>query len=242
MRFWSRLMRAPSAAPAKQWQFCATPPRNGSRSGRYAILQVRSPRGYPNGEDYILLVRRPGELFHAAFMVHVPFDEEPPILLDYVDQPEVAVLYQGFTFLWTDNGGQSIRTPPPNPKGLFDLHRFGGHWIHRMEIREQYIYVSMGEGRRIYGEGEDSFVTKGDCMWRFRLDGSSDAAEFVEPPVFVPEPPGTEDLLAQGGGRLLLRASGETHWEELSPDELMEQLQKARVDFFGGSGARSFIS
>src|SRR5258708_5633714 len=138
----------PDAGTSGSWRFAVTLPADGSHAGRYALLQAVSPRGYPNDEDYILLVRRPGELCRPAYMVRVPFDEEPPMLLDYGEQPEVAVIYQGLTLAWTDDGCGTIRTPPKAPEGLFNLCRFGTHRIDRVEIQGEYLYVRMAAGRQ----------------------------------------------------------------------------------------------
>jgi hypothetical protein len=243
VKSWSQIKKAYPGRPADGWRFDVSPPCHGSHTGRYAILQAHSPRGYPNSEDYILLVRKPCEAFRPAFMVHVPFDEEPPLLLDYARQPEVAVVYQGFTLAWTDNGGQPIRTPPDKPEGLFKLHRFGSHWISRVEVKGEHMYVAMGAGRDCFRRlaEPDPFVGNDGRMWRFRLDGSSDAAELVEPPVFCFEPAGKEDLPVQGGAKFLVRADGHIPWVEILPDDFIKQLQEARIDFFGGTGARSFL-
>jgi hypothetical protein len=221
------------------WQFVVTPQFDGSHTGRYVLLTAVSPSGYPSGEDYILLVRRPGELFRPACMIYVPFDEEPPALLDYAAQPEVAVIFQDFTLAWTDDGGRTIRTPAREPKDLFDLWRFGTHRIERVETQGDYLYVRMAAGRHpVPGGMRDAFIGDAGRMWRLRIDGSSSVAELVEPPSFVSEPAAEGDVLVQGGSRLLMRASIQSPWVEVPPDTLMEQLQEAKISFFGGVGAR----
>lgn len=217
-------------------------PAGGSHTGRYVLLQVCSPRGYPNDEDYILLARGPGEFFRPAYAVRVPFDEEPPLLLDYAANPMVAVVYQDFTLAWTDDGGRTIRTPPHVPEGLFKLSRFGDHRIDWLRLEGEYFYIKTAAGRRPARRqaGHAPFV---DQVWRVRLDAAG-PAERADAPAETREPTVNEDIFARVvGSQLMIRSSPDSPWVELTPDRLLAQLQDATVqdatvDFFGGTGAR----
>lgn len=241
MSIWSRMREKFGRERGRPWRFVVIRPLNGSQTGNYVLLQAISPYGFPNAEDYILLARSPGGLFRPAYMVRVPFDEDRPMLLDYATRPEVAVIYQDFTLAWTDDGGRSIRTPPEAPEGLFDLWRFGPHRIDRVEIQGEHLYVKMEEGRHCLlptSAEKTAFIGDGGRMWRLRLDGSGQAAELVAPPIFVSEPAAKQDVFVRGGSQLLMRASPQAAWVEIPPEKLVEQLRTAKIDFFGGTGAR----
>jgi len=214
------------------WRFIVRP---SNTAMRYVLLNAVSPDGYPTEDDYILLARRPGDTFRAVYMVYVPFDEAPPVLLNFDSHPEVAVVYQNFTLAWTDDGGATIRKPSGTPEGLFPLWRFGSHGIDWVRVQNEFLYLRMVAGRH----EQSPFVNDDRHAWRVRLDGSG-SAELAELPQDLPGPSTkSADLVKVVGSRLMVRIAEQSPWMELSPQMLMEQLQKAHSDFFGGAGGRT---
>ena len=217
-------------------------PRDGSHTGRYALLRVIAPGGYPGAEDHILLARRPDELFRPIYMGFTPWDERAPVLLDFADRPELAVVFHDYLLLWTDDGGRTIRRGPVNPPGLFSPVRFGDHCFRNVDLLGDYLYVTMGTGLYHWLRLKHGPATWHlDLTWRIRVDGSSDRAELLLPPEFPPPATGTHELPVRGGERLLMRESDDSPWIEIAISDVVDQLKaldRSRVAFFGGSATR----
>jgi hypothetical protein len=224
-------------------------PVNRPFTGRYAVYQPLGEGRFPNFEDHIVIARSLGGDFRPTVSVFVPFDEPPLLLWDDIRSPDVLVLHHRFYLAYSLDGAHTFHRP--TEEQLKALGVEDGRWtrngIIHAHIHENHLVVSTRPSDwDLAGAGSPPTI-KVDS-WELPLEPRAAPLYLGRQTRPLPQDSaangdaGADALLMTDGTRLFARSHPEAPFTPVPLTALTQRLsQEGDVDFFGGSGARSFF-